>query len=196
MFEAFEPTAPGQSRTDLAKTVARQLGVERTGITALYFADTADWEFVMGEELLRKIGKTGDDRSLAEWQKSLQSQAKQAREKWIASAEQRADKPVTDPQKIYMRIATMLEEIVQAFSPKTNSVTFRTLAITFIRDRSAARHLPLIEIRGESRVWRDLIAPAAWQNCPVIWQRFPVALLVQLLLWSDPIEIVSSNLRH
>jgi cyclophilin family peptidyl-prolyl cis-trans isomerase len=118
VFEAFEPTGPGQSRTDLAKAVARQLGVERTGITALYFADTADWEFVMGEELLRKIGKAGDDHSLAEWQKSLQSQAKQASEKWIASAEQRADKPVTDAQKTYMRIATMLEEIVQAFSPK------------------------------------------------------------------------------
>jgi cyclophilin family peptidyl-prolyl cis-trans isomerase len=118
VFEAFEPSAPGQSRTELAKTVARQLGVERTGITALYFADTADWEFVMGEELLRKIGKAGDDHGLAEWQNSLQSQAKLASEKWIASAEQKADKPLTDPQKTYMRIATMLEEIVQAFSPK------------------------------------------------------------------------------
>jgi cyclophilin family peptidyl-prolyl cis-trans isomerase len=118
VFEAFEPSAPGQSRTELAKTVARQLGVERSGITALYFADTADWEFVMGEELLRKIGKAGDDHSLAEWQNSLQSQAKQASEKWIASAEQRADKPLTDPQKTYMRIATMLEEIGQTFSPK------------------------------------------------------------------------------
>jgi cyclophilin family peptidyl-prolyl cis-trans isomerase len=118
VFEAFEPSAPGQSRTELAKTVARQLGVERTGITALYFADTADWEFVMGEELLRKISKAGDDHSLAEWQNSLQSQAKQASEKWIASAEQRADKPLTDPQKTYMRIASMLEEIVQTFSPK------------------------------------------------------------------------------
>jgi cyclophilin family peptidyl-prolyl cis-trans isomerase len=118
VFEAFEPTGPGQSRTDLAKAVARQLGVERIGITALYFADTADWEFVMGEEPLRKIGKAGDDQSLAEWQNSLQSQAKQASEKWIASAGQRADKPLTDPQKTYMRIATMLEEIIQAFSPK------------------------------------------------------------------------------
>lgn len=118
VFEAFQPTAPGQSRTDLAKAVAGQLGVERTGITALYFADTADWEFVMGEELLRKIGKAGDQESLAEWEKSLQSQANETSGKWIASAGQRADKPVTDAQKTYMRIATMLEEIVQAFSPK------------------------------------------------------------------------------
>jgi cyclophilin family peptidyl-prolyl cis-trans isomerase len=119
VFEAFEPTAAGQSRTELAKTVARQLGVERTGITALYFADTADWEFAMGAEPLRSIGKAGDEPSLAEWQKSLQSQAKQTSEKWIISAEQRSDKPVTDAQKTYMRTATMLEEIVEVFSPKT-----------------------------------------------------------------------------
>jgi cyclophilin family peptidyl-prolyl cis-trans isomerase len=118
VFEAFQPTAPGQSRTELAKTVARQLGVERTGITALYFADTGDWEFVIGEEPLRTIGKAGDQENLAEWEKSLQSQAKETSEKWIASAGQRADKPVTDAQKTYMRIATMLEEIVQVFAPK------------------------------------------------------------------------------
>jgi len=117
-FEAFQPTAPGQSRIELAQTVARQLGVDRTGITALYFADTSDWEFVIGDEPLRAIGRAGDERGLAEWEKSLQSQAKETSEKWIASAGQRADKPVTDAQKTYMRIAIMLEEIVQAFSPK------------------------------------------------------------------------------
>jgi hypothetical protein len=73
---------------------------------------------VIGEEPLRTIGKAGDERGLAEWDKSLQSQAKETSEKWIASAGQRADKPVTDAQKTYMRIATMLEEIVQAFSLK------------------------------------------------------------------------------
>ena len=118
VFSAFGPTAPGQSRSELAKVVARQLGIERTGITALYFADSNDWEFVMGDEALQTIGKTGGDTGLAEWEKSLQSQAKEVSEKWITSAEQKADKPVTDPQKTYMRIATMLEEIVQTFSPK------------------------------------------------------------------------------
>lgn len=118
VFKAFEPTALGQSRTELAKTIARQLGVERTGITALYFADTNDWEFVMGAEPLGAIGKAGDEQSLVEWKKSLQSQAKEASDKWMASAAQRADKPVTDAQKSYMRIATVLEEIVEAFSPK------------------------------------------------------------------------------
>jgi hypothetical protein len=73
---------------------------------------------VIGEEPLRTIGKAGDQENLAEWEKSLQSQAKETSEKWIASAGQRADKPVTDAQKTYMRIATMLEEIVQVFAPK------------------------------------------------------------------------------
>src|SRR5258708_39124716 len=65
-FEAFQPTAPGQSRTELAKTVARQLGVERTGITALYFADTSDWRFVEEEDPLRTTAKAGTERRLPE----------------------------------------------------------------------------------------------------------------------------------
>src|SRR5258708_12484626 len=39
VFEAFQPTAPGQSRTELAKTVARQLGVEPTAITPSSFSN-------------------------------------------------------------------------------------------------------------------------------------------------------------
>jgi hypothetical protein len=121
VFEAFSPTGPGQNRTELAKTIAQQLGVERTGITALYFADTKDWEFVMGEGPLRTIGKAKDEPSLAEWEKLRQSQSTEASEKWIASAEAIAtsDKPVTDAQKNYFRIATMLEELVEVFSPNT-----------------------------------------------------------------------------
>src|SRR5260370_39643440 len=78
-FEAFQPTAPGQSRIELANTVARQLGVDRTGITELYFADTSDWEFVLGDEALRTIGKARDERALPEWEKSWESQAKETR---------------------------------------------------------------------------------------------------------------------
>jgi hypothetical protein len=58
---------------------------------------------------------------------------------------------------------------------------FRSLAITFIRTGvpfGIAMALVFswllgsgvfIEIRWESRESRDLIAPGAWQNCPVIW---------------------------
>jgi cyclophilin family peptidyl-prolyl cis-trans isomerase len=120
-FEAFHPSAPGQARPELAKTIAQQLSVEQNGVTALYFADTRDWEFVIGDQPLKAIGKSTEEPDLAEWKKSLQSHAADTSEKFIAIAEKRApaDKPLTEPQRNYIRVAAMLEELVEAFSPKT-----------------------------------------------------------------------------
>jgi hypothetical protein len=103
--------------------IARQLGVERNGVTAVYFADTHDWELVIGDQPLKAAGAPTDVSDLAEWKKSLQSSATETSEKFIALAEKRApaDKPLTDPQRNYIRVAAMLEELVEVFSPKTKS---------------------------------------------------------------------------
>jgi hypothetical protein len=119
--EAFHPSAAGQARSELAQMVAHQLGVERNGVTALYFADTHDWEFVIGDEPLKSIGRTTEVSALADWKKSLQARAAETSEKLIALAEKRADKSLTEPQKNYIRIAAMLEELVEEFSPKPKS---------------------------------------------------------------------------
>jgi len=114
----FIPRLQVKNRTELARSIARQLGVEENGVTALYFADTHDWEFVIGEQPLKLIGKDVDQPGLAEWEKSLQSQATDVSERMIALAEKRAtaDKPVTESQKNYFRVAAMLEELVEGLS--------------------------------------------------------------------------------
>jgi cyclophilin family peptidyl-prolyl cis-trans isomerase len=119
-YAAFHPSRGGQTRPELARTVAEQLGVEHDGITGLYFADAGDWEIVVGDQALKKLGKPADEAGLVEWKKSLQLQATETSERLIASAEKRgtADKPVTGPQKNYIRVATMLEELVDVFAPK------------------------------------------------------------------------------
>jgi cyclophilin family peptidyl-prolyl cis-trans isomerase len=119
-YAAFHPSGGGQTRPELARTVAEQLGVEHDGITGLYFADTGDWEIVIGDQALKKLGKPADEPGLMEWKKLLRWQATETSERLIASAEQRAtaDKPVTGPQKNYIRVATMLEELVEVFAPK------------------------------------------------------------------------------
>jgi cyclophilin family peptidyl-prolyl cis-trans isomerase len=122
-FVAFHPSARGQARSELAQMVAHQLGVERNGVTALYFADTHDWEFVIGDEPLKAVGRPTEVRALADWKKLLEARAAETSEKLIALAEKRAsaDKPVTEPQKNYIRVAATLEELVEEFSPKTKS---------------------------------------------------------------------------
>jgi cyclophilin family peptidyl-prolyl cis-trans isomerase len=122
-FEAFHPTGPGQARPELAETIAQQLGVERNGVTAVYFADNHDWELVIGDLPLKAVSNSADGPDLPELKKALLSGAAEAGERLIALAEKRAspDKPVTEAQRNYIRIAAMLEELVQAFAPKAKS---------------------------------------------------------------------------
>src|SRR6201993_204978 len=86
-FEAFHPSGSGQGRSDLGKAIAQQLGVEQNGVTALYFADTHDWELVIGDEPLKAISKSTEISDLADWKKSLQSRAAATSDKLIALAE-------------------------------------------------------------------------------------------------------------
>ena len=122
-FAAFEPTGPGQTRPELAETIAQQLGVERNGVTAVYFADTHDWELVIGDQPLKALNKPAGGSDLTELKKSLQSGSADTSERLIALAEKRAsaDQPVTEPQRNYTRVAAMLEELVEVFGPKTKS---------------------------------------------------------------------------
>jgi len=123
VFETFHPSVPRQSRSDLAKLIAQQLGVERNGVTALYFADTHDWELVIGDQPLKAVDKPTGKSDLAEWEKSLQSRAAETSDKLLALAEKKApaDKPLTESQRNYIRVAAMLEELVEVFSPRTKS---------------------------------------------------------------------------
>jgi cyclophilin family peptidyl-prolyl cis-trans isomerase len=122
-FEAFHPSGPVQARSELTQMIAHQLGVERNGVTAIYFADSHDWEFVIGDEPLKAVSRPTEMSALADWKKSLQARVTETSEKLIALAEKRAsaDKPLTEPQKNYIRVAAMLEELVEEFSPKTKS---------------------------------------------------------------------------
>ena len=101
------------------RITARELGVEHTGITALYFADNQDWEIVWGEQPLNAASEPMDGGRVVEWQKSLQAQGAEASKALIADAEKRAsaDNPVTDAQRNYIRVAVMLEKLVEACLP-------------------------------------------------------------------------------
>ena len=89
----------------------------------LYFAGTHDWELAIGDEPIKAVSKPAEITDLADRKKSLQSRATQTSEKLIALAEKRApaEKPLNEAQRNYIRVAAMLEELVEVFSPKTKS---------------------------------------------------------------------------
>jgi hypothetical protein len=78
---------------------------------------------VIGDGPLKAVSKAAEISDLAEWKKSLQVRATEASEKLIALAEKRApaDKPLNEAQRNYIRVAAMLEELVEVFSPKAKS---------------------------------------------------------------------------
>jgi predicted nucleic acid-binding Zn-ribbon protein len=82
-----------------------------------------DWELVIGDEPLKAVSRAAEISDLADWKKSLQSRATETSDKLVAVAEKRApaDKPLNEAQRNYIRVATMLEELVEVFSPKTKS---------------------------------------------------------------------------
>jgi hypothetical protein len=76
---------------------------------------------VMGDELLKTASKPTETSALADWEKSLRARVTETSEKLIALAEKRApaDRPLTEPQRNYIRVAAMLEELIEVFSPRT-----------------------------------------------------------------------------
>jgi len=119
-FGSFHAAASTPTRGDLARVTSRQLGVNHTGVTAIYFGDTQDWEILVGDQLWDRLNESGDAAGFQAWKQSIESRARETSAKMIAAAEKNttSDKPVTDAQKHYFRVAMMLEELVEAFGPK------------------------------------------------------------------------------
>jgi cyclophilin family peptidyl-prolyl cis-trans isomerase len=119
-FASFYTTASTPTRSDLVRVISQQLGVNHTGVTAIYFGDTQDWEILVGDQLWARLNESGDAAGFQAWEQSIESRATENGAKMIAAAEKNttSDKPVTDAQKHYFRVAMMLEELVEAFAPK------------------------------------------------------------------------------
>ncbi|MBV9272501.1 MAG: peptidylprolyl isomerase [Verrucomicrobia bacterium] len=115
-FATFHATALTPTSSEAVRVIAQQLGVNQTGITALYFGDTQHWEILVGDQLK----KSGDADGLQAWKQSIESRAAEAGVKMIAVAEKNAskDEPLTEAQRHYFRVAMMLEELVETFGPK------------------------------------------------------------------------------
>jgi hypothetical protein len=116
----FHTAASTPTRSDLVRVISEQLGVNHTGVTAIYFGDTQDWEILVGDQLWDRLNESGDAVGFQVWKQSLESRATETSAKMIAAAQKNTtkDKPVTDAQKHYFRVAMMLAELVEAFAPK------------------------------------------------------------------------------
>jgi len=60
VFAKFVPATPGETPAELAVRLARSLGLEDSGVLAVYFADTDSWDLSVGRSMEAFFIKPGD----------------------------------------------------------------------------------------------------------------------------------------
>jgi cyclophilin family peptidyl-prolyl cis-trans isomerase len=118
VFRAFKPEQAGQAVNDLRGRLARELGVEKRGALALYFADSDTWSLWIGDEQVPAFNPPG-------------SKLHARKQEFIADARNRAadaqahfqkirgfDQPLSDGQKLKLLTDEVLDGLIFLFEPK------------------------------------------------------------------------------
>ncbi len=118
VFRAFKPEPAGQTVNDLRGRLARELGVEKRGALALYFADSDTWSLWIGDEQVPAFNPQG-------------LKLHPRKQEFIAAARSRAadmqayvqklrgpDQPLSDGQKLKLLTDEVLDGLIFLFEPK------------------------------------------------------------------------------
>jgi hypothetical protein len=118
VFRAFKPEPAGQTVNELRGRLARELGVEKRGALALYFADSDTWSLWIGDEQVPAFNPQG-------------LKLHPRKQEFIAAARSRAadvqayvqkirgpDQPLSDGQKLKLLTDEVLDGLLFLFEPK------------------------------------------------------------------------------
>ena len=133
VYRAFQPEQAGQTINDLRGRLARELGVEKRGALALYFADSDTWSLWIGDAQVPAFNPQG-----------LQLHAR--KQEFIAAARSRAadaqadvqkiygpDQPLTDGQKLKLLTDEVLDGLIFLFEPTSSPAKAGRAGATPIR---------------------------------------------------------------
>jgi cyclophilin family peptidyl-prolyl cis-trans isomerase len=118
IYRTFQPATPGGKVNDLRARLARELGVEKRGALALYFADTRTWSLWIGDEQVPAFNP-------------LSLKLHECKQAFIAEARQRAaatqahiqkaygpDKTLTDAQKLKLEVDEVIDGLTGLFDAR------------------------------------------------------------------------------
>jgi cyclophilin family peptidyl-prolyl cis-trans isomerase len=118
IYRTFQPAAPSGQMNDLRARLARELGVEKRGALALYFADTRTWSLWIGDEQVPAFNPRG-------------LKLHECKQAFIAEARQRAaatqaylqkmygpGKPLTDVQKLKLEVDEVIDALTDLFAAR------------------------------------------------------------------------------
>lgn len=122
----YEPETPGQRPGSYVGVIARRFSLTPDDILAVHFADIDHWGVWFGENrLVQLMGRSGTvkefmrDGALHQAKQALIASAQAQAAVYLAEAEAATppDKPLTDAQKIKLRVDGMVDILIQKFEP-------------------------------------------------------------------------------
>jgi cyclophilin family peptidyl-prolyl cis-trans isomerase len=122
----YEPDTPGQRPGSHVGVLARRLSLTPDDILAVHFADLDYWGVWFGENRLAQLMGRSDtvkefmrDGALHQAKQALIASAQAQAGVYLAEAEAAApqDKPLTDAQKIKLRVDGMVDILIEKFEP-------------------------------------------------------------------------------
>ena len=118
VFRMFQPAAPGGTVNDLRARLARELGVEKRGALALFFADTQTWSLWIGEEQVPAFNPRG--LNLHECKQAFIAEARRRAAATQVYVQKMAgpDKPLTDVQKLKLEVDEVIDGLTGLFDAR------------------------------------------------------------------------------
>jgi len=118
IYRTFQPATPGATINDLRARLARELGVEKRGALALYFADTQTWSLWIGNEQVPAFNPRG--LKLHECKLAFIAEARQRAVTTQAYVQKMSgsDKPLTDVQKLKLEVDEVVDGLTELFATR------------------------------------------------------------------------------
>ena len=118
VYRTLPPGMPGGKVNDLRARLARELGVEKRGALALYFADRDEWSLWIGDEQVPAFNP--ERLPLHARKQAFIAEARQRAASFQVYAQKVAgpDKPLTDAQKLKYLVDEVVDGLTDLLAPR------------------------------------------------------------------------------
>jgi cyclophilin family peptidyl-prolyl cis-trans isomerase len=118
IYAKFQPTVPDQTSAQFAESLANKFGISDQGAAVVYFADTREWDLCFGKRDQGKFTKAVGETDPAQSKKLFLEKANSVAEASILTAGKSADKPLSDAQKMKLRLDAVLNDLIDILESK------------------------------------------------------------------------------
>ena len=118
IYTKFQPTVPNQTSIQLAASLINKFGISNQGAAVVYFADNHEWDLCLGKLDEGKFMKAVGGADLNESKRLFLEKTNAVAEASILTTGKSADEPLSDSQKMKLRLDAVLNKLIDILEPK------------------------------------------------------------------------------